>query len=132
VLADLTNRANDSRTSPSPAHPSARPPLSSQPSSGEPPAALRPKLGSSSTGFAPRQLLRRPTAADRPDLAGEPPTMRGIPPPVSSAVGQNAQGAGPLGRAGRALLWAEPKCTVHFLIYLSISFELIQTNSEFD
>jgi hypothetical protein len=36
------------------------------------------------------------------------------------------KGAGPLGRAGQALLWAEPKCTVHFLNYLSISFELIQ------
>jgi hypothetical protein len=31
-----------------------------------------------------------------------------------------------------ALLWAEPKCTVHFLNYFSDSFELIQINSEFD
>jgi hypothetical protein len=53
-------------------------------------------------------------------------------PPLPRRDGPPAQVAGPLGRAGRALLWAEPKCTVHFLNYLSISFELIQINSEFD
>jgi hypothetical protein len=134
VLADLTNRANGSRLTPSPVHPSTRPPSPSQPSSVEPPATLHPKSGSPSTGFAPRQLPRRPTIVAQPDLAGEPSAMRGIPllPPISSAVGKNAQGPGPLGRASRALLWAEPKCTMHFLIYLSNSFKLIQINSEFD
>jgi hypothetical protein len=71
-------------------------------------------------------------AVGQPDLAGKPPASKGISPPISSVVGQNAQGAGPLGRAGRALLWAEPKCTMHFFNYLSISFELIQINFEFD
>jgi hypothetical protein len=42
------------------------------------------------------------------------------------------KGAGPLGREGLTVVWAEPKCTVPFFIYLSISFELIQINSEFD
>jgi hypothetical protein len=37
-----------------------------------------------------------------------------------------------LAEQAEALLWAEPKCTVHFLNYLLISFDLIQINSEFD
>jgi hypothetical protein len=37
-----------------------------------------------------------------------------------------------LGCLAEALLWAEPKCTVHFLNYRLISFDLIQINSEFD
>jgi hypothetical protein len=33
---------------------------------------------------------------------------------------------GRLAEQAEALLWAEPKCTVHFLNYLLNSFELIQ------
>jgi hypothetical protein len=48
-------------------------------------------------------------------------------PPLPHRDGPPAHVAGLLGRAGRALPSVEPKCTVHFLNYLSISFELNQT-----
>jgi hypothetical protein len=86
-------------------------------------------MGPPPYSLAPRTLLatprhRAPLKSDRAAVAEHPPLPRRDGPP--------AQVAGPLGRASRALLWAEPKCTVHFLNYLSISFELIQINSEFD
>jgi hypothetical protein len=74
--------------------------------------------------FTPNRDHRRPGLlpgrfpADQRLPAGEPLASGGggnFPSPVSLA--------GPL---GRALLWAEPKCTVPFLYYLSNSFELIQ------
>jgi hypothetical protein len=51
---------------------------------------------------------------------------RGFSLPCLHIWAETPKGAGPLGRVGRALLWAAPKCTVPFLNYLSNSFELIQ------
>jgi hypothetical protein len=69
----------------------------------------------------------------RPKSAGEPPASGGDSPPLFPRLGQNhPRELGRLAEQAEALLWAEPKCTVHFLNYLSISFDLIQINSEFD
>jgi hypothetical protein len=51
---------------------------------------------------------------------------RGFSLPCLHIWAETPKGARPLGRVGRALLWAEPKCTVPFLNYLSNFFELIQ------
>jgi hypothetical protein len=87
--------------------------------------------------FAPNQDHRRPGLlpgrfpADQRLPAGRIRPVshrrrRGIYLPCFLSWAETPEGTGPLDRAGRALLWAEPKCKVHFLNYLSISFDLIQ------
>jgi hypothetical protein len=93
--------------------------------------------------FAPNQDPRRSGLlpgcfpADQRPPAGRIRPMsrrrrRGISLPCFLGWAEMPEGTGPLSRAGRALLWAEPKCTVHFLNYFLNFFELIQINSEFD
>jgi hypothetical protein len=56
----------------------------------------------------------------------------GFPLPCFLGWAETPRKRGRLAEQAEALLWDEPKCTMHFLNYLSISFDLIQINSEFD
>jgi hypothetical protein len=65
--------------------------------------------------------------AGRLNFTGEPPASRGeISLPCFLGWAETLRKPGRLAEQAEALLWAEPKCTMHFLNFLSNSFELIQ------
>jgi hypothetical protein len=70
----------------------------------------------------------------RPNFIGEPPALGGGGISLLCFLGwaETPRKPGRLAEQAEALLWAEPKCIVHFLNFLSNSFELIQIISEFD
>jgi hypothetical protein len=71
-------------------------------------------------------------AVGQPDLAGKPPASKGISPLFLQSWAETPKGLGHLAEQVEPCCGLSPSAQCTFFNYLSISFELIQINFEFD